>query len=66
MLGTPANLERCRVYLEPTVPSGQTNPQAAIEPAFRLRPDVLHLLTGDEFPDSRGAFKYVCKEDMGR
>jgi len=48
-----------RGFLEQTVAFGQTNPQAAIELAFRQRPDVIYLLTDGEFPDNQAVVDLI-------
>jgi hypothetical protein len=48
---TPPNIKRMGDFLDGLAPQGQTNPIPAIEMAFKMKPQLLYILSDGEFDD---------------
>lgn len=50
LYATLANKKKAFAFLNSVVPSGQTNPEPAIERAFAYKPELIYFMTDGDFP----------------
>jgi sulfur transfer complex TusBCD TusB component (DsrH family) len=56
---TEESKKRCAAFVERTIARGNKNALPAISLAFKLKPDLIHLLTDSDFPDNDAVLKKV-------
>lgn len=64
LIATPQNKERAIALIDQTIPRGETDPLPALELAFPLKPDLIHLLTDGDFngPGNDAVVAYCRKK----
>jgi hypothetical protein len=66
VMATPEARDRTFKFLDATAAHGQTKPEPALELAFKLKPQLIFLLTDGDFPDNDAVLKKIDELNRDR